>query len=123
MRRIGAFVSVIAAAILFAVPATAGAAAPTPDEAKSLGRQAYDYGLPLLEFLRVRREETSVRCPDGRGNAPVNSFSNAPEFATAADRTVVAPNTDTLYSIAHLDLARGPIVLSHPAMGKRYYSF
>jgi hypothetical protein len=36
---------------------------------------------------------------------------------------IVAPNTDTLYSLAHLDLARGPIVLHHPDMGKRYYSF
>lgn len=71
----------------------------------------------------MRGEETSVRCPDDKGNAPVNSFSNASGFATADDRTVVAPNTDTLYSIAHLDLGRGPIVLSHPDMGKRYYSF
>jgi hypothetical protein len=36
---------------------------------------------------------------------------------------VVAPNTDTLYSIAHLDLKKGPVVLSHPAMGRRYYGF
>ncbi len=117
----------VIAAIACAFPSTslpvARAAAPGADEARSLGKQAYDYGLPLLEFLRVRREQTSVRCPDGRGNAPVNSFSNARRFATPADRTVVAPNTDTLYSLAHLDLARGPIVLRHPDMGKRYYSF
>ena len=120
----------VAGAILLGCLASAGASASpvahsavSATEAKALGKQAYDYGLPLLEFLRIRREQTSVRCPDGRGNAPVNSFSNARRFATAADRTVVAPNTDTLYSLAHLDLARGPIVLSHPNMGKRYYSF
>jgi hypothetical protein len=105
-----------------ALDAEAGAAA-TPSEADALGQQAYDYGFPLLEFIRVRREQTSVRCPDGRGNAPVNSFSNAQGFADASARTVVAPNTDTLYSIAHLDLGRGPLVLSHPRMGRRYYSF
>lgn len=105
------------------VAADRASAAVSPDQARALSKQAYDYGLPLLEFLRVRHEQTSVRCPDGRGNAPVNSFSNARGFATASDRTVVAPNTDTLYSIAHLDLARGPIVLRHPDMGKRYYSF
>lgn len=103
--------------------ASAPAIGATPGEAEALGKQAYDYGLPLLEFLRVRREQTSVRCPDRRGNAPVNSFSNAKSFATADDRTVVAPNTDTLYSIAHLDLGNGPILLRHPDMGKRYYSF
>ena len=36
---------------------------------------------------------------------------------------MVAPNVDTLYSIAHLDLGRGPIVLSHPDMGERYFVF
>lgn len=110
------------------VPATLGAGTasagePTVADAERLGRQAYDYGFPLLEFIRVRHEQTSVRCPDGKGNAPVNSFSNARGFATAEARTVVAPNTDTLYSIAHLDLGRGPIVLSYPEMGKRYFSF
>ena len=104
-------------------PVAASAQSPTPEEAAALGKQAYDYGFPLLEFLRVRREQTSVECPDIRGNSPVNSFSNAGGFATAADVTVVAPNTDTLYSIAHLDLKKGPITLRHPKMGKRYYSF
>jgi len=103
--------------------AAGGAAAPTPQQAEQLGHQAYRYGFPLLEALRVRAEETSVRCPDGMGNSPVNSFSNARGFARPEDRTVVAPNTDTLYSIAHLDLGRGPIVLKHPDMGKRYFVF
>ena len=102
--------------------APAGAAV-TPADATALGREAYVYGFPLLEFLRVRSTATSVRCPDGRGNGPLNTFSNATRFATPGDRTIVAPNVDTLYSIAHLDLGRGPVVLSHPAMGRRYFSF
>lgn len=102
---------------------TLAQAAPNPIEAADLGRQAHEYGFPLLEVMRVRREMTSVRCPDARGNAPVNTFSNVPVFADASARTVVAPNTDTLYSIAHLDLSRGPLVLSHPRMGRRYFSF
>ncbi len=97
--------------------------APGPLAATDLGSQAYEYGFPLLEVMRVRREMTSVRCPDLRGNAPVNAFSNVPVFADASARTVVAPNTDTLYSIAHLDLGKGPLVLSHPRMGSRYFSF
>jgi hypothetical protein len=107
-----------------ATPAGAqGPAAPDPLAAPEIGRQTHEYGFPLLEVLRVRREMTSVRCPDERGNAPVNAFSHAPRFADASARTVVAPNTDTLYSIAHLDLGRGPLVLSHPRMGRRYFSF
>lgn len=103
--------------------ASAAASTPYAEQARELGKRAYDFGFPLLEFARVRRQQTSVRCPDGFGNAPVNSFSNAKRFATADQRTVVAPNTDTLYSIAHLNLKRGPITLAYPRMGRRYFSF
>ncbi|MFN8112583.1 MAG: DUF1254 domain-containing protein [Solirubrobacterales bacterium] len=113
----------LALAACFCATATAGSPAVTPEQATELGRQAYRYGLPLLEFMRVRKEQTSVACPDGKGSAPVNSFSNAKRFPDPEADTVVAPNTDTLYSIAHLDLSKGPIVLSHPGMGKRYFSF
>ncbi len=92
-------------------------------QASALGQQAYLYGFPLLEFLRVRSTQTSVRCPDRQGDAPVNSFSNANSFANPSERTIVAPNVDTLYSIAHLDLGSGPVVLSHPSMGSRYFVF
>jgi len=117
--------AVLACALFAAAPASALAQAPpvSPAQAEALGKQAYVYGFPLLEFLRVRTSETSVRCPDHRGDAPVNSFSNAFRFADPTERTVVAPNVDTLYSIAHLDLGRGPVVLSHPAMGRRYFVF
>jgi hypothetical protein len=111
-----------AALVAVAAPASAQAQV-SPERAAELGREAYRYGIPLLEILRVRTEMTSVRAPDGRGNAPVNTFSHARKFATPRDRTVVAPNVDTLYSLAHLDLAKGPIVLSHPDMGSRYFDF
>lgn len=119
---------VVVAAVLWLTGGAAARAVPAPPttdpaDAAVVGAQAYVYGLPLLELLRVRREQTSVRCPDQDGNAPVNSFSHAARFPDATFRTVVAPNTDTLYSIAHLDLARGPLVIRHPDMGARYYSF
>ena len=94
-----------------------------PATALTLGEQAYDYGIPLLESLRVRREMSEVRCADNEGHAPVNTFSHVRRFPDAMFRTVVAPNTDTLYSISHLDLGQGPLVLRYPDMGSRYFSF
>jgi hypothetical protein len=108
--------------IAFDAPAVAHAPV-TPAQAEQLGHQAYRYGIPLLEFLRIRREMTSVKAPDGNGNAPVNALANARAFARPSDRTVVAPNHDTLYSLAQLDLGKGPIALSHPNMGSRYFDF
>jgi hypothetical protein len=114
----------LSAAVLAAAPAPAGAQAQvSPDQARALGREAYRYGIPLLEFLRIRREMSSVKADDGQGNAPINSIANANGFARPRDRTVVAPNHDTLYSLSQLDLGKGPIVLSHPDMGKRYFDF
>jgi hypothetical protein len=100
-----------------------GSSSVTPAQAAALGSQAFLYGFPLLETERVRQTATSVRCPDAFGDSPVNSFSHARRFTTPARRTIVAPNVDTLYSIAHLDLGRGRVVLSHPDMGRRYFVF
>jgi hypothetical protein len=113
------------AALALMLPATAfaGLAAPTHDDAVQAGRDAYLYGFPLLDFLRIRATNTSVKAPDHKGNAPLDTFASANRFANPTDRTVVAPNVDTLYSIAQVDLGKGPIVLSHPDMGKRYFVF
>ena len=59
---------------------------------------------------------------DGKGDAPVNRFSHARKLADAAARDVVAPNHDTLYSIAWLDLSRQPQILHVPKM-HRFYVF
>jgi len=126
IRRIG-LVAAAGAALLLSVvvpaAAQAGGSSITAPEAKELGKQAYDYGFPLLDMLRIRHEMSSVPCPDGKGNAPINRIANASKFATPADRTVVAPNTDTLYSLSQLDLKKGPIVLRHPDMGDRFFDF
>jgi hypothetical protein len=123
-RATGIAVAALAAAAI-AVPASAqaGGSEITPELANELGHQAYVYGYPLLDMLRIRHEMSSVPCPDGSGNAPINQIANAKKFATPADRTVVAPNTDTLYSLSQLDLKKGPIVLRHPDMGKRFFDF
>lgn len=121
--RAAAALASLALAATTTLPASAGAAEPTPAQAEQLGKEAYDYGFPLLDMQRIRREMTSVPCPDGHGNAPVNHLANAAKFATPADRTVVAPNTDTLYSLAQLDLGKGPVVLRHPDMGGRFFDF
>ena len=102
---------------------TATAQATTAAQAKTIGYDAYQYGFPLTEFLRVTSTETSVKAPDGNGNAPVNVLGNTHAFPSAADRTVVAPNVDTLYTLVHLDLGRHPMVLSTPNMGRRFFVF
>ena len=73
--------------------------------ALSVGTQAYVYGEPLLDMQRVFQSTTSVTVPDHVGDAPVNQFSHFTELANTKEGLVVAPNADTLYSIAWLQLA------------------
>jgi len=78
---------------------------PTPAEAEAIGEDAYIYGYPLITMDLTRQVTTNVAAPEGL-RAPVGQFANAREFPTAASRDVTAPNADTLYSSAWLDLSK-----------------
>ena len=54
-------------------------------------------------------------------HAPLGQFINVPRYPPAEFRAVSAPNADTLYSLAWVDLSQ-PQVFSHPDMGKRFLS-
>ncbi|MGW9631770.1 DUF1254 domain-containing protein [Agromyces sp. NPDC055520] len=91
----------------------------TDATASDLAVPAYVYYFPLVENLRqVRRYvETGV----GQNHAaPYNTFSHARKLATDED-TFVTINNDTVYSMAQLDLSNGPLLLSVPKMGDRYF--
>jgi hypothetical protein len=90
------------------------------DEALQLGTEAYIYGYPLVTMEITRRVMTNAANVEGlRG--PMGQFVNAREYPSAAFRDVTAPNADTLYSSAWLDLSKEPYVLSIPDEGDRYY--
>lgn len=82
---------------------------------RALGIKAYMYGQPLLDLQRIYDTTTSVTVPTHDGYAPVNRFSHFTELVTSSENVVVAPNLDTLYSIAFLKLEPHPIVLHVPS--------
>ena len=111
----------LAAAALASALLALGAPAADADQAQyergyELGTKAYQYGVPLLDTRRIYRTATSVSKSDGRANGPVNRFSHARSLARPEDRTVVAPNHDTLYSLAWLNLARQPRIIHIPKL-------
>jgi hypothetical protein len=132
MVRAAWIVAIASLALLARLVPLAGAAPPyNPSDpaqaaeyqhALALGVQAYVYGYPLLDTNRVFLTSTSVNVPDGAGAGPVNQFSNVRRLTDPSDRTVVAPNHDTLYSIAWLKLEPQPIVVHMPAV-KRFVVF
>ena len=90
-----------------------------PLRAAILAAQAFIYGYPLLEFERARAE-----VPELNTIYSLTSFANPDvEPVWQAIGGGKRPNTDTFYSLAYLDLSNGPVVLSVPDMGDRYFSF
>jgi hypothetical protein len=106
--------------LLIAGASASSAQTLTPSEAMAIGEDAYIYGYSLVTMYMTRRVTTNVSAPDGF-HAPMGQFANAREYPTAAFKDVTAPNADTLYSSAWLDLSKEPYILSLPDEGNRYF--
>lgn len=91
-------------------------------EAREQAIGAYIYGYPLVTMEYTRRVMTNVAAPEGT-HAPMGQFARLRTYPTAEFRDVTAPNADTLYTIAWVDLAKEPWVLSLPDMNGRYFLF
>jgi hypothetical protein len=81
---------------------------------------AYIYGYPLVTMELTRRIITNVASPEGT-HAPVGQLIKARQYPNAEFRDVTAPNADTLYTTAFLDVGKEPWVLGLPDMKGRYY--
>jgi hypothetical protein len=63
----------------------------------------------------TRRVVTNIDKPVGP-RAPMDQLVSAREYPTATFKDVTAPNADTLYSSAFLDLSKEPDILSRGFM-------
>lgn len=84
--------------------------------------EAYIYGYPLVTMEMTRRVMTNVDKPTG-SRAPLGQFIRMREYPSATFRDVTAPNADTLYTTAWLDVGKEPWVLSLPDAHDRYCLF
>ncbi|MFN9717579.1 MAG: DUF1214 domain-containing protein [Planctomycetota bacterium] len=92
------------------------------EEAFAMSLEAYLYGYPRVELARRMHQETHWISEEQTICAPVNQFYFFGRLARPGDgRAIKAPNNDTLYASAYLDLMEGPIVLRVPDMGQRVY--
>src|SRR5262245_43131999 len=82
----------------------ARAQALTPAEAQQIAEDAYVYGYSLITTEVTRVQMTNVPKAEPSLKAPMGVFSNVPKYPPGDYRGVSAPNADTLYSVAWLDL-------------------
>jgi hypothetical protein len=100
------------------VPVAAGPSA--VQQAHQAALDAYIYGYPLVTMEMTRRVLTNVAAPEGKA-APMGEIAKLRAYPTPEDKQVTAPNADTLYTMAWLDLSKEPWVLGIPDMRGRYY--
>jgi len=117
-RTLTAGLLVIAAGLLSICPA----GAITPEEAAAIGVDAYVYGYPLVTMEMTRRVMTNVEKPEGT-RAPMGQFVRMRAYPDASFRDVTAPNADTLYTVAWVDVSKEPWVLGVPDTAERYWLF
>jgi len=102
--------------------APAAASDVTPEEARSIAKDAYIYANPLVDSYRAMHSWfLDEQSPEFK--APLNQIGNVPRVFTPEDRAVQSPNSDTPYSFLALDLRTEPFVLTVPPIEEnRYFS-
>ena len=105
----------------FAVLPAQSAVTVTDQEVYEIGTEAYIYLYPLVLMDTTRRQAVNVKGGKVVGHGPMNVFTSVRTFPAADSRDAVRPNFDTLFSVAWLDLTKGPVIVSVPDTGGRYY--
>lgn len=99
--------------------------APDADYAaiEALAERAYVWGMPLVEAALIRERFTVAQTPGDVSATPINQFKHRRMLSGPEMRVGVGANNDTIYSLAWVDLADGPLIVSAPNFGNRYYTF
>ena len=93
---------------------------PGAEQAVSDAIDVYVYGYPLVTMDMTRRQLTNVATADA-AHAPMGQILKLRTYPPVDVHTVTAPNADTLYTTAWVDVSQEPWVFSIPDMGDRYY--
>ena len=94
----------------------------TLEEARTVAKEAYIYGFPIVDNMRIQYSYF-VNRGDPEYKGPYNQIFNIPRVYTPDDKAVQTPNSDTPYSWIGLDLRTEPLVITVPPTEKeRYWS-
>ena len=90
--------------------------------ARAIAEEAFIYGFPLvINYKTLYDFNVDKRSSQYKG--PFNRVLSAARVFTPKDTAIVAPNSDTPYSMLQMDLRAEPLVLAVPEVEEgRYYS-
>lgn len=83
--------------------------------------EGYIYGYAPVAVARIRNGQLCVLGGVERANTLITTGA----LATPSLSPIVAPNVDTMYGVAWIDLREGPVVIGIPSMetAPRYHVF
>jgi hypothetical protein len=82
-----------------AAPGASAQTSVTPAEARTIARDAYVYGYPMVDSYRIQHAYfVDPKNPEYK--APWNQIRNIARVFTPEDKAVQTPNSDTPYSMA-----------------------
>jgi hypothetical protein len=93
---------------------------PGVEEAVRDAVDAYIYGYPLVTMDMTRKFVTNYVTVQGN-RGPMGQIIPLRNYPAVDDHAVTAPNADTLYTTAFLDVSKEPWVFSIPDMGDRFF--
>src|SRR5688572_22601414 len=92
----------------------------TPEEVRTIAKEAYIYGFPLVDNYRIQHAYFKD-ISNKEYKAPFNTLVNMPRVYTPEDKAVQTPNSDTPYSMIGMDLRTEPLVLTVPKIEEGRY--
>jgi hypothetical protein len=103
-------------------PATPAGEPLTPEQVRTIAKEAYIYGFPMVDNYRVQYSYfVDTDNPEYKG--AWNTVHSTARVYTPADTAIQTPNSDTPYSALGADLRAEPLVLRVPPIeAGRYYS-
>ena len=94
----------------------------TPAQARTIAKEAYIYGFPLVDNYRIQYSYFVDRS-NKEYKGVWNQIHNTARVYTPDDKVIQTPNSDTPYSMLGADLRAEPLILTFPAIEReRYFS-
>ena len=119
--------------VLLILLATTGLAQPGTDGGEIPWREEYAYAMgvaylpylfPYYKMAASRYNYTMVKKEgDHFPYAPVNQFWHQRQLTNHENKDGTGPSNDTIYSVSWVSVEDEPVILSHPDMGERYFTF
>jgi hypothetical protein len=116
------FAHILGASLFGIASAIAEPPAAGPEEVRTIAKEAYIYGFPLVDSYRI--QYSYFADPAGpEFKAPWNTLFHNARVYSPEDKSIQTPNAETLYSYLGADLRTEPLVFTVPLIDRnRYFS-